>query len=101
MMEPQFQQMTKLNTISHLPSLENGRVFAASMAGRTDSHERFAKNPKQGEAMATDPVCGTEIDEKKAEFQTQFAGRKYYFCSDECRKEFEEQPEDFVETAAA
>jgi YHS domain-containing protein len=42
-----------------------------------------------------------KIDEQKPEFQTQFAGRKYYFCSDECRKEFEEQPEDFVETAAA
>jgi YHS domain-containing protein len=51
--------------------------------------------------MATDPVCGTKIDDKTTEFQTQFAGRKYYFCSDECRKEFEEQPEDFVETAAA
>jgi YHS domain-containing protein len=51
--------------------------------------------------MATDPVCGTKIDDKATEFQTQFAGRKYYFCSDECRKEFEEQPEDFVETAAA
>jgi YHS domain-containing protein len=65
-----------------------------------NSYDDLSK-PKQGEAMTTDPVCGTEIDDKKAEFQTQFAGRKYFFCSDECRKEFEEQPEDFVETAAA
>jgi YHS domain-containing protein len=50
--------------------------------------------------MTTDPVCGTEIDEMHPEFKTQFAGRKYFFCSEECRKEFEERPEEFVETAA-
>ena len=50
--------------------------------------------------MTTDPVCGLKVDEHNAEFQTQFAGKKYYFCSDECRREFEERPEEFVETAA-
>jgi YHS domain-containing protein len=50
--------------------------------------------------MTKDPVCGTTIDDRQPEFQMQFAGKKYYFCSDECRKEFEEQPEEFVETAA-
>jgi len=41
-----------------------------------------------------------EIDEMHPEFQAQFAGRKYFFCSEECRKEFEERPEEFVEAAA-
>ena len=50
--------------------------------------------------MTTDPVCGTELNEKNAEFQTQFAGKKYFFCSDECRKEFEQEPNVYVETAA-
>jgi YHS domain-containing protein len=50
--------------------------------------------------MTPDPVCGLRVDEKKAEFQTQFAGKKYFFCSEECRKEFEDQPQDYVETAA-
>ena len=50
--------------------------------------------------MMTDPVCGTTIDDTKPEFQAQFAGRKYTFCSEECRKEFEERPEEFVEAAA-
>lgn len=49
--------------------------------------------------MTTDPVCGMEVDEK-TQFKSAFAGRKYYFCSEECRKEFEERPEEFVETAA-
>ena len=52
--------------------------------------------------MTTDPVCGMTVDEKqKSEFQTQFAGRKYFFCSEECRKEFEADPGGYVETAAA
>jgi YHS domain-containing protein len=58
-------------------------------------------NLKKGEArMTTDPVCGMRVDDKNPEFQSQFAGRKYTFCSDECRKEFEERPEEFVEMAA-
>jgi len=50
--------------------------------------------------MTTDPVCGMRVDEKKAEFQTQFAGRKYFFCSEDCRQEFEDQPQEYIETAA-
>jgi len=52
--------------------------------------------------MTTDPVCGIDIDERReTEFQTKFAGRRYFFCSEECRKEFEADPLGFVETAAA
>ena len=51
--------------------------------------------------MATDPVCGMKIEERRTELQTQFGGKKYFFCSDECRKEFEADPNEYVETAAA
>ncbi|HWY22929.1 MAG TPA: YHS domain-containing protein [Candidatus Acidoferrum sp.] len=52
--------------------------------------------------MTTDPVCGMKVDEKRnSEFQSQFAGRKYFFCSEECQKEFEADPNEYVETAAA
>ena len=53
------------------------------------------------EFMTTDPVCGMRVDEKKSEFQAQFAGRKYSFCSEECRAEFEADPNEYVEVAAA
>jgi YHS domain-containing protein len=51
--------------------------------------------------MTTDPVCGMRVDERNPTIQTQFAGKKYFFCSEECRKEFEADPEEYVETAAA
>jgi P-type Cu+ transporter len=50
--------------------------------------------------MAKDPVCGMKIDDKNPEFQTQFDGRKYVFCSAECKEKFVQEPEEFVETAA-
>jgi YHS domain-containing protein len=53
------------------------------------------------EFMTTDPVCGMKVDERKAEFQTEFGEKKFFFCSDNCKKEFEADPEEFVETAAA
>jgi YHS domain-containing protein len=71
--------------------LEKGRVFAWVARDGILS---------QGGEMTIDPVCGMEIDDKQSEFQMMFAGRKYSFCSDECRKEFAERPDEFVETAA-
>jgi YHS domain-containing protein len=50
--------------------------------------------------MTIDPVCGMQVDETKAPAQTMFAGKKYSFCSEECRKEFEQNPEEYVQTAA-
>lgn len=50
--------------------------------------------------MTTDPVCGMKVDENNSEFVTKFAGKKYAFCSEDCQKEFEKRPEEFVEAAA-
>jgi len=38
--------------------------------------------------MAKDPVCGMYVDEKKAPFRTEQDGFKYYFCGENCLKEF-------------
>jgi Cu+-exporting ATPase len=50
--------------------------------------------------MTTDPVCGMKVDEKNAPAETYFAGKKYSFCSEQCRDKFERSPEQFVENAA-
>jgi YHS domain-containing protein len=54
-----------------------------------------------GGIMTSDPVCGMKVDDNRNEFHTQFAGKKYFFCSEECRKEFEAEPDAYVEEAAA
>ncbi len=50
--------------------------------------------------MTTDPVCKMDIDEKEAEFSSQYAGQRYYFCSEECKDSFEGQPERYAASAA-
>ncbi len=42
--------------------------------------------------MATDPVCGMSVDEKKAAASAVYAGQTYYFCSARCKATFEKAP---------
>jgi YHS domain-containing protein len=45
---------------------------------------------------SVDPVCGTIVDESQAAGKAKYAGQTYYFCSNECKKDFEETPVTFV-----
>ena len=42
--------------------------------------------------MAKDPVCGMEVAEHTAKFMSNHMGRKFYFCSEMCKKRFNEDP---------
>lgn len=39
--------------------------------------------------MAKDPVCGMEVDEKKAKFTTTYKDKTYYFCAQACKGKFD------------
>jgi YHS domain-containing protein len=43
-------------------------------------------------SQVKDPVCGMIIDSKHAAASSTFEGKEIYFCSDECRREFEADP---------
>ena len=62
----------------------------------------MALTAKKEDVMATvkDPVCGMEIDSSQAAAQTIHEGQAYYFCSTECREEFERNPEQYVGTTS-
>lgn len=49
-------------------------------------------------ATVTDPVCGMQIDSSQAVAQTVYNGKGYFFCSDECRKMFVENPEKYLKS---
>jgi len=49
--------------------------------------------------MATDPVCSMGVDEDEARCRASYRGTIYYFCSDFCRKKFEENPERYAKLA--
>jgi len=46
--------------------------------------------------MSKDPVCGMNVDEKRATERAEHEGRKYVFCSASCRERFERSPESYV-----
>ena len=50
--------------------------------------------------MTKDPVCGMQVDEKNSQFNTQYSGKQYSFCSEDCKKKFEQQPEHYASSAA-
>lgn len=73
-----------------------GRTEESLLGGRGEEQQNFLRE----ESIMMDPVCGVPVDER-SQFHTQFAGKKYFFCSEDCRKEFEAEPDEYVETAAA
>ena len=83
----------KVSGVSYLDGMRERKGLCSCLAQERQTLNREVK-------IMTDPVCGRNIEETNPEFQARFAGKKYVFCSEECRKEFEERPEEYVETAA-
>jgi YHS domain-containing protein len=46
--------------------------------------------------MMKDPVCGMQVDEKKAPATSTYQGQKYAFCGSECKEKFDKNPERFA-----
>ena len=49
--------------------------------------------------LSKDPVCGRDVSPKKAEREGRksiFAGKTYYFDTDECKREFEKDPKQYA-----
>jgi YHS domain-containing protein len=51
--------------------------------------------------MAKDPVCGMQVDEKKAAATSVYQGTTYYFCAPGCKVAFEKSPEKFTRKGGA
>ena len=50
--------------------------------------------------MPRDPVCNMEVTEETAVATSHFEDQKFYFCSQSCKEQFEEDPELYLDTAA-
>lgn len=47
--------------------------------------------------MAKDPVCGMDVDEKKAAASFVYKNKTYYFCAAACKRAFQKNPEKYLE----
>lgn len=46
--------------------------------------------------MVKDPVCGMNVDEKKAKYKSDYKGVTYYFCRRECKEAFDKNPTRYI-----
>ena len=46
----------------------------------------------------TDPVCKMKIKKKEATAVSHYDGKDYYFCSENCKKYFDENHEKYIKT---
>lgn len=46
--------------------------------------------------MEKDPVCGMDVNARTAPAQSNFQGRTYYFCSEDCKQKFDREPQRYV-----
>jgi len=55
-----------------------------------------AVGPKEVIKMAIDQICKMEVDEKTANFKSEYKGKTYYFCAPGCKKAFDENPGKYI-----
>ena len=49
--------------------------------------------------VTNDPVCGMELNVENTEERAEFKGKIYYFCSDQCRNKFDQNPAQYASRA--
>jgi Cu+-exporting ATPase len=45
--------------------------------------------------VASDPVCGMDVNPHQTSFQSEWNGNTYYFCSRSCKTKFDKHPEKY------
>lgn len=53
--------------------------------------------------MTKDPVCGMDVNEQQATergLTSEYQGQTYYFCSPGCKRQFDQNPERYVDQQA-
>jgi len=73
----------------------NRRLLAPDHeANRIISPEKPSATVKRG----ADPVCGADMAQAETSWHTTYQGTQYYFDSEECKRQFEENPDLFSAT---
>jgi Cu(I)/Ag(I) efflux system membrane fusion protein len=90
------------NEVEIVRGLKPGERIVVSGTFLIDSESRMETAVAgMQESLALDPVCGVPVSVKKAEGagrKSTHLGKTYYFCSDECKVRFDENPEKYAES---
>jgi YHS domain-containing protein len=79
-----------------LDGVDEGRLTAwveERLVGFVDVYLRLEElEPYQRDNLVKDPVCGMVIQKPLASDHVEYQGQTYYFCVEECRKKFADDP---------
>ena len=50
-------------------------------------------------ASQIDPVCGMQVNNQQSAEKSQHQGQIYYFCSEDCKRKFDQKPEQYTAKA--
>jgi len=48
-----------------------------------------------------DPICGMQVNQQNAASRSAHQGKTFYFCSEDCKKQFDQDPEPYVAVGGA
>lgn len=54
------------------------------------------ENERELTMAVKDPICGMMIEQADAVATSEYKGKTYYFCSMDCKEEFDSAPEDYA-----
>lgn len=84
-----------LATLAGVPVFAQGHDHGAH--GNHQGHgDAQAAAPAKSTTKAVDPVCGMEIEKASAVAKSVYAGKTYYFCSEDEKAKFDKDPESFL-----
>jgi YHS domain-containing protein len=66
-----------------------------AIANRVPALQTSDRDYEEVSWMPMDPVCGVKVETDET-LATTFEGQTYYFCSEDCKQDFVEAPEDFI-----
>ena len=61
------------------------------------SDEEINEGGEAAADISTDPVCGMDVEQAAASATSNYQGSRYFFCSQDCKEEFDENPSQYVE----
>ncbi len=56
----------------------------------------FLKKLFSSEGKAKDVVCGMTVNTQNAHYTSIYQGKTYDFCSENCKKQFDENPSQYI-----
>jgi YHS domain-containing protein len=81
----------------YLKAMESREAAEAHSSAGAQSDVAAPKATNPPEEEVDDLVCNMQVSKKTA-FKTDYKGKTYYFCRQECKSDFERAPEQFIKT---